>query len=148
MSQTGWTDKRPMSPHMQVWRWHITMLGSILHRATGMASYVGAMLIVGWLFAAASGPDAYAAYSGLLGSIVGQLLLFGFTLAICYHLLNGLRHLFWDAGTGFTPAVASATGWAVLIASVLLAVAIWIAAGLIPGVPGLSLSFQVLGGAK
>lgn len=133
---SSWTDKRPMSPHMQVWRWHITMLGSILHRATGIANYVGAILIVAWLAATASGYEAYDMFAALAGSILGQLVLFGFTLSVCYHLLNGVRHLFWDVGVGFTPKLASLTGIIVIAASVVLAVAVWILAGLVPGVGG------------
>lgn len=131
---TDWTDKRPMSPHVQVWRWHVTMLGSILHRVTGVANYIGAALVVVWLFAAATGPDAYAQFEALAGSILGQLVLFGFTLSISFHLLNGVRHLFLDAGRGLTPAVANTTGWLVIFASAVLSAAIWLLAGLVPGV--------------
>ncbi len=137
MSQTGWTDKRPMSPHVQIWRWHVTMLGSILHRATGCALYAGAIMAAGWLFAVVSGPDAYAGYAMIAASIPGQLVLFGFVLSFLFHALNGIRHLVWDAGHGFTPKLASATGWLVIGASVISALAIWWAAGLVPGLPGL-----------
>jgi succinate dehydrogenase / fumarate reductase, cytochrome b subunit len=129
-----WTDKRPMSPHMSIWRWHITMLGSILHRATGIANYVGAMLVAAWLFAAASGPELYGQFETIAGSIFGQIILFGFTLSILYHALNGVRHLVWDTGHGFTPAVASFTGFLVLVLAVVGAVAVWLLAGLVPGV--------------
>jgi succinate dehydrogenase / fumarate reductase cytochrome b subunit len=131
---SGWTDKRPMSPHLQVWKWHVTMLGSILHRATGVANYVGAFLVTAWLFAAASGPELYGQFEELAGSIVGQVILFGFTLSIVYHALNGVRHLIWDAGHGFTPRVASFTGYLVILLAILGAAAIWLLAGLVPGV--------------
>lgn len=134
---SGWTDKRPMSPHTSIWRWHITMAGSILHRVTGVGNYIGAFLVVGWLFAAASGPETYDLFAGLAGSIIGQLILFGFTLSISYHLLNGVRHLFWDAGKGFNPKFASFTGLLTMVLSVVLAVAVWVLAGLVPGVPSL-----------
>ena len=134
---SSWTDKRPMSPHIWQWRWHITMLGSILHRATGMALYAGAILVAAWLFSMMMGPDAYDSFARLAGSIPGQLALFGFTLAVLYHALNGVRHLFWDVGRGFTPKLASATGWLVILLAIVGAVAVWLAAGLIPGVPGL-----------
>jgi succinate dehydrogenase / fumarate reductase cytochrome b subunit len=131
---SGWTDKRPMSPHLQVWKWHVTMLGSILHRATGVANYMGAFLVTAWLFAAASGPELYGEFEALAGSIVGQVILFGFTLSIVYHALNGVRHLIWDAGHGFAPRVASFTGYLVILLAILGAAAIWLLAGLVPGV--------------
>jgi succinate dehydrogenase / fumarate reductase cytochrome b subunit len=131
---SGWTDKRPMSPHLQVWKWHVTMLGSILHRATGVANYAGAFLVATWLFAAASGPELYGQFASVAGSIFGQIILFGFTLSIVYHLLNGVRHLVWDTGHGFTPKLASFTGFLVLVLSIVGAIAIWLLAGLVPGV--------------
>ncbi len=134
MSHGEWTDKRPMSPHVSVWRWHVTMLGSILHRATGVANYVGALAVVGWLFAAASGEDAYAVFEKCAASPLGLIVLFGFTLSIVYHLLNGVRHLVLDAGAGFNPKGASITSALVLALSVLAAAAIWLAGGLVPGV--------------
>ncbi|MEZ6029785.1 MAG: succinate dehydrogenase, cytochrome b556 subunit [Hyphomonadaceae bacterium] len=137
---SSWTDKRPMSPHMQVWKWHLTMAGSILHRMTGMANYVGAFVVVAWLFATAAGPDLYEPLAGLIDTIWGQLILFGFTLSISYHLLNGVRHLFLDAGNGFAPKFASLTAGVVFVLAVALAVAIWLLAGLVPGVDPLNLA--------
>jgi succinate dehydrogenase / fumarate reductase cytochrome b subunit len=137
MSQTGWTDKRPMSPHVQVWRWHATMLGSILHRATGCALYVGALMAAAWVFCVAAGADAYAGFSMIAASIPGQIVLFGFVLSALYHALNGVRHLVWDAGHGFTPKLASRVSTTILVVSIVGAVLIWWAAGLVPGVPGL-----------
>lgn len=137
-----WTDKRPMSPHIWQWRWHITMLGSILHRMTGIASYVGAVLIVAWLFVTTFGEDRYNEFASIIASIPAQVILFSFILSILYHALNGIRHLVWDAGHGFTPKLASATGAIVIVLSVLGAVAIWIVAGLVPGVDPLGVSGQ------
>jgi len=131
---TGWTDKRPKSPHLQVWKWHPTMLGSILHRATGSANYVGAALAVAWIFCAASGEEAYTVFADLMGSILGQLVLFGLTLSICYHLLSGVKHLVMDSGNGFNPKAASTWSTIVLVGAVALAVAIWVVGGLVPGV--------------
>lgn len=131
---TGWTDKRPMSPHTSIWRWHVTMAGSILHRATGVALYGGAFLVAGWLFAAASGPEPYGVFADVVGSIPGQVVLFGFTIAAIYHALNGFRHLVWDAGHGFNPKMASMISWLIILASLAGAVSIWLAAGLVPGV--------------
>lgn len=137
---TGWTDKRPMSPHLWQWRWHITMLGSILHRLTGMGLYVGAFVVVGWLFAAAAGQESYDAYAAVVASIPGQVILFGFILAAVYHALNGIRHLVWDAGHGFELKTANFTGWLVIVLSVAGSVAIWVLAGFLPGVDPLGLS--------
>lgn len=137
---SSWTDKRPMSPHVSIWKWHITMAGSILHRATGCANYVGAALVVAWLFATAAGPDYYEPLAAVVGSIWGQLVLFGFTLSVCYHLLSGLRHLFWDAGKGFNPKFASFMGAIILVSAVVLAVAIWLLSGLVPSVDPLNMT--------
>lgn len=147
MSQTGWTDKRPMSPHMQIWRWHITMLGSILHRATGVALYVGAIAAAAWLYCLMLGPGYYDGFEKAAGSIPGLIVLFGFTLSAIYHALNGVRHLVWDTGNGFTPKVASASGWAVLILAIIGAVGVWLAAGLVPGVPALIPGLTIVEGA-
>jgi succinate dehydrogenase / fumarate reductase cytochrome b subunit len=136
-----------MSPHVSIWKWHMTMASSILHRVTGCAIYVGAFLIVAWLFAAASGPDLYEPMASLIGSIWGQLILFGFTLAMSYHLLNGLRHLSMDAGKGFNPKFASFTAGLVLVLAVALSVGIWMLAGLGPGVDPLNMT-TVAGAAQ
>lgn len=121
-------DPRPLSPHIQVWRWHLTMLTSILHRATGVALYAGAVLLTAWLVAIAAGPKTYEATEALLLSVVGRLVLFGFTLAASYHLANGVRHLFWDAGAGFTPSTATASGVLVFLVALAGTLAAWSAA--------------------
>ena len=119
---------RPLSPHVLHWRWHLTMLGSILHRATGMALYVGALILTGWAAALATGPAAYAGYMDLLASPLGQLVLFGLTVSVFYHLASGVRHLFWDAGAGFDPKVADATGAACIAFALAAAVGVWASA--------------------
>ncbi len=80
---------------------------------------------MGWLVALTLGEQAYSVYSGLIGSVIGQLALFGFTVAVMYHLANGIRHLFWDAGTGYEPGTATLTAWIVILFGVISAVAIW-----------------------
>src|ERR1700749_1830161 len=119
---------RPMSPHLQGWRWHVTMATSILHRATGIALYVGVLVLAGWVVALASGAEAFGAYMGLLGSLLGLLVLSGLTVAFLYHLANGVRHLVWDAGKGFEPKTADMTGWAAIAFGVVAAVLVWIIA--------------------
>jgi succinate dehydrogenase / fumarate reductase cytochrome b subunit len=119
------TDPRPLSPHLQVYRWQLTSVLSILHRATGVALSVGTILLVWWLVAAAEGPEAYAQVQGFLGSWVGLVLLFGWTIALYYHLCNGLRHLWWDTGRGLELRSVYAGGWAVLAATVVLTLLSW-----------------------
>ncbi|HEX3862021.1 MAG TPA: succinate dehydrogenase, cytochrome b556 subunit [Stellaceae bacterium] len=121
------SDPRPLSPHLQVYRWQLTSVLSILHRAAGLALSVGTLLLVWWLVAAAQGPDSYASVQAFLGSWIGRLLLFGWTVALFYHLCNGLRHLWWDSGRGFDLRNVYATGWAVVAATGVLTVIVWIA---------------------
>jgi succinate dehydrogenase / fumarate reductase cytochrome b subunit len=98
---------RPLSPHLQVWRWHVTMLGSILHRVTGSALVGGVILVALWLGALAFGPEAYATFVALAGSPLGLLVWIGLSLAAFYHLAAGVRHLIWDTGAGLTPRAAN-----------------------------------------
>ena len=119
---------RPLSPHLQVYRPQLTSMLSILHRITGVALAVGTLLLVYWLAAAAGGPESYAAAQGFIGSFFGQLLLFGWTIALFYHLANGIRHLFWDAGYGFELPTVQRSGQAVLAATAVLTAVSWIAA--------------------
>lgn len=116
---------RPLSPHLQVWRFHITMLGSILNRIAAGAMSVGALFVAGWLTAVAFGPDAYAAYAGFMGSPLGLLIWFGLTCAAAYHLTSGVRHLIWDAGEGLSPKAAETWTWVSIAAAVLIVLAFW-----------------------
>ena len=99
---------------------------SILHRITGVALAVGTLLLIYWLAAAAGGPDSFATAQGLIGSIFGRLLLLGWTFALFYHLCNGIRHLFWDAGLGLELVDAYRSGWLVVIASLGLTLLSWV----------------------
>ena len=121
------TDPRPLSPHLQIYRWQLTSVLSILHRASGIVLSVGAILLVSWLGAAADGPEPYAAFQHFMGSWFGLLLLFGWSVALFYHLCNGVRHLVWDTGRGLDLASVYASGWAVVAATVVLTVVAWIA---------------------
>ena len=120
------TENRPLSPHLQVYKPQLTSVLSILHRLTGIALAVGTLLLVWWLIAAASGPDAYDTAQGFIGSILGRLLLLGWTFALFYHLANGIRHLAWDTGWGFELATAYTTGWLVVIVSIVLTLVSWV----------------------
>ncbi|MDH5275886.1 MAG: succinate dehydrogenase, cytochrome b556 subunit [Gammaproteobacteria bacterium] len=116
---------RPLSPHLQVYRWQISNTLSILHRLTGTALALGGFALVAWLLALASGQAAFTVANALLGSLVGQLALLGWTFCFFYHLCNGVRHLAWDAGHGFDKALARKSGIAVVTGAVLLTVIFW-----------------------
>jgi len=117
---------RPLSPHLQVYRWQLTSVLSILHRAAGIALSAGTLLLVWWLVAAAQGPQTYATVQAFLGSWLGRVLLFGWSLALFYHLCNGIRHLVWDSGRGFELRQVYIGGWAVIAATVILTALTWV----------------------
>jgi succinate dehydrogenase / fumarate reductase, cytochrome b subunit len=119
---------RPLSPHLQVYRWQISNTLSILHRATGVALSLGALALVSWLLALASGQAAHAQLGWAFGSLPGQFLLMVLTFCFFYHLCNGLRHLAWDAGYGFDKSVARKSGVVVVIAASLLTAGFWLVA--------------------
>lgn len=121
---------RPMSPHLSVWRWHITMATSILHRATGVALYVGALIAAAWAIALAKGPEAYGDFKALMGSPIGLIVMFGLTVSFFYHLANGVRHLVWDAGHGFEVKSANVTSVAVFAFAAGATVVVWIIAAM------------------
>lgn len=120
------SSNRPLSPHLQVYRFQWTMLLSISHRITGVGLALGTLLLVYWLAAAAGGPESFATAQAIVGSFFGRLLLFGWTFALFYHLCNGIRHLVWDAGYGFELDTAYRSGLAVLGVSVALTLLSWI----------------------
>ncbi len=108
MSRKSSGDLRPLSPHLQVWRFHATMLASITHRLTGVALYGGTVLIAAWLIALSTGREGYLALQAVIFSIPGQILLFLWLAAVLFHFANGIRHLIWDGPRlGFTPKTAS-----------------------------------------
>jgi len=116
--------KRPVSPHLQVYRWSVTMASSILHRVTGVALGAGTLLLAWWLVAAATSDEAFALVQHCMGSWPGQLVMLGFCWALTYHLFNGIRHLAWDMGYGFELKAAQLSGWFVFIASTVVTLAI------------------------
>jgi succinate dehydrogenase / fumarate reductase cytochrome b subunit len=115
--------ERPLSPHLQVYRWHVPMLTSILTRVTGNALIVGALLAVWWLLAAATSPAYFALVDAIATSWFGDLVFTGSLWAVWYHYLAGLRHLYYDAGHGLDIPTAEKLGWACLAGSVVLTVA-------------------------
>jgi len=118
--------KRPLSPHLQIYRPQITSVMSILHRLTGILLALGALQLAVWILAAAQGPEAFAPVQAFNGSWLGQAVLFGWTAALFYHLANGVRHLLWDAGFGFAPAQVATSGWAALAVAAALTLLTWL----------------------
>ena len=106
-------------------RWPVTMVTSILHRATGIAMAVGFLVLVGWLFDAASGPEVYDKFLGVMNTTIGWVLLVGWSFAFFYHLANGIRHLVWDTGRGLEKEQATASAWFVIAASIVLTAIFW-----------------------
>jgi succinate dehydrogenase / fumarate reductase cytochrome b subunit len=123
----------PVSPHLMtgglgsplLWRWHLTMATSILHRATGIALYVGLLIAAAWAVALAQGPDAYDQFKALLGSPLGLVVMFGLTLSYFYHLANGVRHIVWDSGVGLEPKAATASSVLVLAFAAAATASVW-----------------------
>ena len=122
--------ERPLSPHLQVWRWHITMATSIAHRVTGVGLYIGALIAAAWAVSLASGPEAYATFKAVLGSPIGKLVLFGMTLSLFYHLANGVRHVVWDLGHGLDVKSANASAVLVFAFAIAATIAVWVIAAM------------------
>ncbi|MBX9618988.1 succinate dehydrogenase, cytochrome b556 subunit [Candidatus Raskinella chloraquaticus] len=125
MSRSVLPASRPLSPHLQIYRFSLLMASSIVHRITGAGLYFGTCLVVFWLLALASGPQAYATFAKLAGSPLGLLILFAYTWALMQHMMGGLRHLIWDTGASLSVAAArrlAAAGWLIAL---LLTLAVW-----------------------
>ncbi len=118
---------KPLSPHLQIFRWPLSMMLSIGHRITGAALAVGLLLLAWWLVALAAGPEAFAVVDAVVDSWFGALVLFGFTLAAFLHLATGIRHLVWDFGYGFDLETTRKSGQAVVAFTVVATVLTWIA---------------------
>lgn len=116
---------RPMSPHLSVWRWHVTMATSILHRISGVGLYLAGLVAAWWAIALAGGPESYALFLGVMGSWIGKVFLLGFTGALFFHLGNGVRHIIWDFGHGLGKEDASASSFAVLGFAIAGTGAVW-----------------------
>jgi succinate dehydrogenase / fumarate reductase cytochrome b subunit len=126
--------ERPLSPHLQIYRFTITMAMSIIHRITGAGLYVGTLLLAAWLISVAMGPDAYAAFQSVAGSWIGQLILFGFTWALIHHLFSGIRYLMWDNIRAFDNRTADVISWIAAVAAFAAAIIVWIVAFKLRGV--------------
>ena len=128
MTQPTVTRQRPLSPHMTIYRWPITMTMSILHRVTGGALYFGTLLLAAWLISAAVGEECFNAVNAVFGSWIGQLVLFGYTWALLHHLAGGVRHFIWDTGAGLEKHTASKIAWATVVFSVIATILVWVVA--------------------
>ena len=124
--------KRPLSPHMQIHRWPLPMIMSIVHRITGAGLYFGTLLLMWWLVAAGQGPNAYSKVSAFIGSLFGRVILFGYTWALIHHMLGGIRHLIWDSGHGFGPERES-LALMTAVGSIGLTALLWVVGYLIMG---------------
>lgn len=120
--------RRPLSPHLQVYRFALTMAMSILHRITGVGLYLGTLLLAWWLIAAATSASAFVTAAWFMGSIFGRLILFGFTWALFQHMLGGVRHFIWDAGYGMEHPQREYLAQGTLIGGLVLTILVWIAA--------------------
>lgn len=118
--------ERPLSPHLTIYRPVLTMVMSIMHRITGSALYVGTLLVVVWLVCAATGPEAFEAFRGFIGSWFGRFILFGYTWVLLHHMLGGVRHFVWDTGRGFEPAEREWLARATIVGSAALTVLVWV----------------------
>jgi succinate dehydrogenase / fumarate reductase, cytochrome b subunit len=125
MAATRAPATRPLSPHLQIYKSTLTMTMSIVHRITGIGNYFGMLLFAWWLIAAAS-PGSYAKFEWFAGSIIGRIILFGFTWSVIHHALGGIRHLIWDTGHGFGPSEREWLAAASLIGSIAITVLLWI----------------------
>ena len=114
--------ERPLSPHIQIYRWQLPMITSILTRVTGNALIVGVLLAVWWLFAAAVSPEYFAFANAVATSWFGDLVFTGSLWAVWYHYLAGLRHLYYDAGKGLDIPTAEKLGWGCIMGSVVLTI--------------------------
>lgn len=123
--------ERPLSPHLMHYKWYFTMALSIFHRASGVSNVIGLAFITWWFLALASGPESFATAQGVIGSWFGVLVMIGFTLALFYHMGNGIRHLLWDMGYALDLKPAYQTGYAVLAFAVAMTVAVWLTYALV-----------------
>lgn len=118
--------QRPISPFVTVWRWHVTMLTSILHRVSGVALYGAMFGLMLWLMAVAAGPETYAMLGSILASPFGQIALYLIVAAFAYHLANGIRHLVFDTGMGLSPPDAETSAWFAILFAVAAPIGLWL----------------------
>ena len=118
--------KNPLSPHLQIYRWHISSLLSITHRISGIINLLALILIFFWLLTFSSGENNYELFLTTINSFFGKFILIGFTWSMSFHLLSGIRHLFWDLGYGFEIKTANISGIIVIVLSLVLTILFWL----------------------
>jgi len=118
--------KNPLSPHLQIYRWHISSLLSITHRIAGVINFISLILIIFWLVALSLGENNYESFLLMINSFFGKFILIGFTWSMSFHVLGGIRHLFWDLGYGFEIKTANISGIIVIISSLVLTIIFWL----------------------
>lgn len=116
---------RPIAPHVSIWRWHVTMASSIIHRATGVGLYGAALIFALWLMAAAAGPEMYEPLMALLMSPLGQIAMYLVVAALAFHLANGIRHVVFDTGAGLNPADADLSAWFAILFAFAVPIGLW-----------------------
>ena len=119
-------NQRPLSPHLEIYRFSLTMALSILHRITGVALYLGTLLLAWWLIAAAAGPAHLSLVYQVMGNWFGQLVLLGFTWALFHHMLGGIKHFIWDTARGLEPEQRRALSWFNIIGGLVLTLLVWV----------------------
>ena len=121
-------NQNPLSPHLQIYRWHISSLLSIAHRISGVINLLALILIFFWLIALILGEDNYESFLLTINSFFGKFILIGFVWSMCFHILSGIRHLVWDLGYGFEIKTANISGIIVIISSLVLTIRFWLLA--------------------
>lgn len=124
---------RPLSPHLQIYRPQLTAILSVTHRATGIVLSAGVLFLLYWIWSLTAGPEHYAEARSVFGSVIGRLLLLGFSYSFFYHLCNGIRHMVWDIGKGLDLESVYRGGWLVVWASVALTLVAWLVAYAVRG---------------
>lgn len=118
-------DQRPLSPHLSIWRWHATMLSSILNRFTGIGLYGAGLGLALWLMAAAAGPEFFEPVNAFLLSPLGQIALYLIVASVAYHLAAGIRHLVFDTGAGLEPSDADTSAWFTILFAIAAPIGLW-----------------------
>ena len=134
MADTRAPAARPLSPHLQIYRPMLTMMMSIVHRITGFGNYFGTVLLA-WLLIAAAAPGSWARFEWFAGSLIGRIILFGYTWSVLHHMLGGIRHLIWDFGRGFGPNEREWLAAANLVGSIAITIVLWVVGLLAMGGP-------------
>ena len=120
--------KNPLSPHLQIYKWHISSLLSITHRISGVINLIALILIFFWLLVLALGESNYELFLLTINSFFGKFILIGFTWSMSFHVLSGIRHLAWDLGYGFEIKTANISGIIVVVSSLFLTIIFWLLA--------------------